>query len=196
MPKNPYTHPGFDSIDRFEFIIISLVLILGWLTLLQDKTTTGLPAVGVDMHIHPWPEWISDFKLVLSKLHSIQITWVSIYKREITDRSISWFRIVVFWQKQVTPASSWEQDGVHRIDISLTTGSRVACQRIKLTRLLRFKNFISTFIAMWWLVPLPHLADMTLKKRPRGVVRTAHVIALFYNIHRIHATTNKQWSAH
>ena len=96
MSKNPYTNLGFDSIGKFEFIIMSLVLILGWLTLLQDRTITGFPAVGVDMQNHPWPAFYSNN--------------LSIYLQawdHWCNRSISWFRIVVFCQKkQITPASS------------------------------------------------------------------------------------------
>ena len=87
-------------------------------------------------------------------------------------------------KEQITQTSFWEQDGVDRIDISLITGSNVACRHIKLTSLLWFKIFISSFIATWWLALLPHLSDMmTLKKTPREVLRTAHVIALCYNIY-------------
>ena len=63
MPKNPYNNLSFDHIkeldldhiDGFEFFLIFWVQILSYLSLLQEGTTAGFPALG-SSHSRPWFE--------------------------------------------------------------------------------------------------------------------------------------------
>ena len=46
MPKNPYNNLLFNHIDEFEIFLIYRILILSYLTLLQEGTTAELMALG------------------------------------------------------------------------------------------------------------------------------------------------------